>query len=244
MNNPLPQIERESGLFEVIIQSQLLSVTQREVERMLGYGERKIPEHFERMIREIITQIPAMCDIKSGYRILEIKTDGRNDGLFVGGTFFNMQKIVTSQLKLSEKAALFACTIGPGMEDWRRRLELEHDEVMGLLVDTVASSAVENATDLLHDQVQMKMRELGQSVTNRFSPGYCGWSVAEQRLLFSLLPKGFCGVTLTETSLMVPIKSVSGIIGIGAKVKRKEYPCRRCKREDCMYRTSYKKGCM
>ncbi|MCK7538940.1 MAG: hypothetical protein MZV63_52410 [Marinilabiliales bacterium] len=47
-------------------------------------------------------------------------------------------------------------------------------------------------------------------ITNRFSPGYCGWDVAEQHKLFSFFKDNFCGITLTESALMNPVKSVSG----------------------------------
>jgi len=49
----------------------------------------------------------------------------------------------------------------------------------------------------------------------RFSPGYRGWHVHEQRKLFLLLkPEDKIGVTLTEGDLMIPEKSTSGIMGL------------------------------
>jgi hypothetical protein len=45
--------------------------------------------------------------------------------------------------------------------------------------------------------------------------------VAEQHKLFSLLPPGICGITLSDSALMHPIKSVSGITGIGKHCKQK-----------------------
>jgi len=68
-----------------------------------------------------------------------------------------------------------------------------------------------------------------------FSPGYCNWSMAEQQKLFSLLPPGFCGIQLSPSSLMHPIKSVSGIIGIGTSCKQKGYQCEWCNDKDCIY---------
>jgi hypothetical protein len=237
------QIEQEPGLFDVVLDPGKLAVTQADIGRALGYGEKKIPEHFAEMINGIIARLASMCKIKAGYRMLDVKIPAdRNDGLYAGDTFFNLRNIVTMQLRDSERAALFACTIGPDMEKWRRALELDRDEVMALLVDAVASSAVENAVGLLHDHIRMKMLERRMNVTNRFSPGYCGWPVTEQQSLFSRFPKGFCGITLTESSLMIPIKSISGIIGVGATVARKDYPCNRCERNFCLYRTNLPKG--
>jgi hypothetical protein len=240
MIKKFPQIEREHGLFEVTIDSNHLAIIPQDIGRLLGYVHQQIPEHFEQMIREILLRLSGVCEIRAGFRVVDVTWAGQNDGMHLGGVFFQLQKIVTSQLRSAETAALFACTIGPGMEEWRRVLEKDHDEVRAHLVDTIASAAVEKATDLLHDQIQGKMFQQGFGVTNRFSPGYCGWSVVEQQILFSLLPDVFCGITLTESSLMVPMKSVSGIIGIGPNAKREGYLCGRCERNNCLYRESHR----
>jgi hypothetical protein len=75
-------------------------------------------------------------------------------------------------------------------------------------------------------------------ITNRYSPGYCDWNVGEQHKLFSFFPDNYCGIRLTPSALMDPVKSVSGIIGIGENVKRNDYTCRVCDMKDCIYRRS------
>jgi hypothetical protein len=60
--------------------------------------------------------------------------------------------------------------------------------------------------------------------------------VAEQHALFALLPPQFCGISLGESALMHPVKSVSGIIGVGPEVKYSDYLCDVCNVSDCTYR--------
>jgi cobalamin-dependent methionine synthase I len=69
--------------------------------------------------------------------------------------------------------------------------------------------------------------------TSRYSPGYCGWHLSEQRKLFRLLGDSPCGIELSDVCLMKPIKSISGIIGVGRNVKEKQYGCRYCEMETC-----------
>jgi hypothetical protein len=237
MNSPFPQVEKDKDVFEVAIQFNEHSLNKTEIGLSLGYARGIIPKHFKIMVDDIILQLPHRCDIKAGYRILPLKipTD-RFDSIEVDGTFFKVHKIVASQLKKAESAALFVCTIGAAMENWSRELIRTGDPALGYLVDAIASVATEQAIDMLHDHIgrQMSLRSL--KITNRYSPGYCNWSVAEQHLLFSKFPPNFCGIRLTESALMVPIKSVSGIIGIGTAVKRKEYLCATCGMKDCTYR--------
>ncbi|NSW95142.1 MAG: methionine synthase, partial [Bacteroidales bacterium] len=88
----------------------------------------------------------------------------------------------------------------------------------------------------MQEDLERRLAAEGLNITNRFSPGYCGWDVAEQHKLFSLLPGNFCKIRLTESALMDPIKSVSGIIGAGLHVKRRPYTCNFCDMKDCIYR--------
>ena len=76
----------------------------------------------------------------------------------------------------------------------------------------------------------------GYNISNSYSPGYCGWDVSEQRLLFSLLPQGFCGVQLLPSCLMLPLKSVSTVVAIGPDVTYEPYRCNICRKRDCYRR--------
>jgi len=237
MRRILSTIDCGNDTFEVRITVGDLTVTKQEIERSLGYPEKRIPSHFGGMIEDVLTELPRRIAIRAGYRILDAeKPSGRNDGIVVGGTFLRTQQIVAGQLRKSVQTVVFVCTIGPEMETWSRRMLQDGDPVVGHIIDTVASEAVENAADALHDHIGERMLESGFRITNRYSPGYCDWSVSEQHRLFSFLPQGFCGITLTESALMVPIKSISGIIGAGTTVKRVEYFCDTCGKKDCTYR--------
>jgi cobalamin-dependent methionine synthase I len=229
--------EQEKDIFEVRIDFKDLKVSKTEVVSSLGYTDGILPAHFEKMIDAILDQLSNYCAVQAGYRILDVqKSENRNDGLVIGGSFFALQKIVASHLGKSEKAVLFVCTIGSGMETWAKKISGEGDIALSYLVDTVASVTVEHVADVLHDYIGKHMLALGLKITNRYSPGYCDWLVSEQHLLFSFLPAHFCGITLTESALMIPIKSVSGIIGAGRAVKRVDYMCNTCGMKDCTYR--------
>ncbi|HLP74716.1 MAG TPA: vitamin B12 dependent-methionine synthase activation domain-containing protein, partial [Bacteroidales bacterium] len=106
----------------------------------------------------------------------------------------------------------------------------------GYIFDVAGSEIVEAATDLLQEDLRKSAEKEGLKITNRYSPGYCGWDVAEQHKLFTLLPGNYCGIKLTPSALMDPVKSVSGIIGIGKSVRNNPYTCKMCDMKDCIYR--------
>ena len=86
-------------------------------------------------------------------------------------------------------------------------------------------------SDYFTDTIERILHNYGVSFP--YSPGYCGWHVSQQQLLFSMLPPSPCGVRLNDSSLMYPIKSVSGIIAVGSRVKKQKYGCELCGKVDC-----------
>jgi hypothetical protein len=234
MSTIISVTESAKESYEIIVDPFSLDINREQIFQELGYAENAIPECFSEQIDEILRSYPGLCDIRAAYRIVDV-TAHKDHGLLINNILFDLNKIIAFQLKGSGKLAIFICTIGAKMENWCSQLFSEGDGVKAHFVDTIASAAIEKATDILHDHIEQKMLEIGLSVTNRFSPGYCGWSVSEQHLLFSFFPHGSCGIKLTESALMIPRKSTSGIIGVGSSVKREPYFCDRCANKDCTY---------
>lgn len=149
---------------------------------------------------------------------------------------FDMGKIILQQLKGAEAYAFFIATSGRGFEAFQHQLKEKGDMVQVFIADALGSVIAEKCADEMEKNLQLSIDKLGWKHTNRFSPGYCGWHVSEQQKLFPLFEGNTCGVTLTESSLMLPIKSVSGIIGVGQKVRRLDYTCGLCNFEKCYKR--------
>ncbi len=149
---------------------------------------------------------------------------------------FDMGKIIDRQLRGSEAYALFVATAGVEFEDYQQQLKQEGDMVRVFIADALGSVIAEKCADRMEEALQANIDKLQWHHTNRFSPGYCGWQVSQQQLLFSLLPPSPCGVQLSKSSLMVPIKSVSGIIGLGKEVRYMDYTCGLCDMKHCYKR--------
>jgi hypothetical protein len=234
--SPLLQTECGNGAAELRFNGADIFVSRDEIRCSLGYGRNRMDEHFEEVLSTVMARLPELCDARGGYVICDAAREkDRCDGLLVGEQYFTTDRIIAAQLRRAGKAVIFACTIGPGMEAWSRKMFAEGDAVAGHFIDTVASHTVESVAGILHDHIGSVAAGRGLSITNRFSPGYCGWPVAEQQRLFSFFPAGFCGITLTGSSLMLPIKSISGIIGMGTDVSRDPYFCDKCGMDHCTY---------
>ena len=204
---------------------------------VLGYPAGELPGVVLEAVREVEARGEALWSIEGGCVLCpEVDLDRPAHRLRVHGISFDAGKIVCGQLSGVTALAAFLCTAGKGIEEHSRKLMAGGDPFTGFVADTMGSLVVEAAMDRLQDTLERQVKERGLRITNRYSPGYCEWHVSEQQKLFRLLPAGYCGVTLTDTSLMSPLKTVSGFIGLGPEVRRAPYTCDMCELQDCLYR--------
>ena len=111
-----------------------------------------------------------------------------------------------------DEIILFACTAGAEMDRRITRAKLQ-SPAKGLLMHAIGAQQVEGGCDRLCRRLaeQFPDREL----TSRFSPGYGDLPLAMQREVMEALDCGrTVGITLTESLLMTPSKSVTAIIGM------------------------------
>lgn len=226
------------NMFEKQLTYDDLDITDKELFVQMGYGDNipgaDIMEEIEKMkdtVRRILH--PKFCFVISKEGSLDVK----EKTLEVCGRIFQVGRIITAQLRGSEAYAFFVATSGVEFERFQRDLEKEGDMLRVFIADSMGSVIAEKTADIMERWLQIYINAKGWKHTNRFSPGYCGWHVSQQQMLFSLLGvKEPCGVHLTDSSLMIPIKSVSGVIGLGPKVRKLEYTCGLCDYSKCYKR--------
>ena len=213
------------------------------IETVLGYKENEDRSLVTNLIEEILTECHDISNIKAEYRVYKgVQFDNEAKSITINNIRFEIKKIVYVQIKKSDSVAIFLCTAGAEIGLRSRKAMQERDLLKGYIYDVIGSEIVEAAADLMQADLERNLLETGKKITNRYSPGYCGWDVAEQHNLFELLPENFCDVKLTPSALMDPVKSVSGIIGIGENIKSNPYTCRMCGMKDCVYRRAREKA--
>ncbi len=213
-----------------------LGIENSEIAELLGFEDGIIPEPFPELIEYALNYAPLLCNIRGGYKIFnhdEVGIDKKT--IRISDQVFNPSKIVITQFKNASSFAMFVCTAGDEITQHSREVQSNGDPLLRFVFDVIGSVIAEKATDQIQKALEAESKETGLNISDRFSPGYCEWSVAEQQKLFALMPENFCGVSLSETSLMSPIKSVSGIIAIGADLEQKGYQCYWCTEKNCIY---------
>jgi hypothetical protein len=209
---------------------------------LMGFTEDELPEPFGEYVDEAISELERLCNVKGAVCYPEnIEFADDNSYILIEGRKFGIGKTVAKELRNTKSAALFICTAGQGISLRSQEMLTGENPVLGYIYDALGSMIVENAANKLQEEIRQAAYSRGLTITNRYSPGYCNWSVADQSQLFSFFPPNCCGISLTDSFLMHPIKSVSGLIGMGEKVKFREYTCDLCSQTDCFHRNYQKK---
>jgi hypothetical protein len=135
--------------------------------------------------------------------------------------------------------AVFLATAGPDVERLAADLLRQGDRLAGLIVNAVGAERAEAAEFAVLAELTALAGPAGLGLTLPYSPGYGGMALAEQRKVIAALDGGgLVGVSLTPDCLMAPLKSVSGLIGLGRAdlVARHGSPCDRCDLHNCATR--------
>jgi len=114
-----------------------------------------------------------------------------------------------SIFKDAAKVALCICTIGPELEKEVAKLMAKNELLRGLILDALGSEAVESIAQQMDDILVKKARFMNLWPSKRYSPGYKSWGLEGQKFIFQKLPAEKIGVSLTESIMMVPRKSIS-----------------------------------
>ena len=147
-------------------------------------------------------------------------------------------KVIAPLLEQCEKAAVFLVTIGEHLEEMAYRLAEDGLIVQATVLDAIGSVAAEGVADYVQGKIKETANNQGLVISQRFSPGYCDWDISQQRTVFWAVSGDSMGIHLTDGCLMIPRKSISGVIGIGPRDSNVENynPCRTCDKHDCQGR--------
>lgn len=201
-----------------------LGITTSDLMELMGLEEEACDAAFMHELDSILSEVKAFLRPRFSFFAVKDRPD------------FEMGHIIERQLRKAEAYAMFICTAGVEYQEYQDRLMSEGDMVRVFIADSLGSVIAEKTADKMEQTLQKQIDKLGWKHTNRFSPGYCGWHVRQQQLLFPKFGGETNGVRLTDSSLMIPIKSVSGIIGLGKEVRHLDYTCGLCNFEKCYKR--------
>ena len=203
-------------------------ICKREILRYMGCNE--CDNATEEIVQSCIDEIKDKLVYKVCYCQLPLN---------IKGDVCDFEVLKLSSQKLAENlescknVILFAATVGIEID----RLIAKYGRISptkALVFQAIGAERIEALCDAFCKEIS---NEYGKNLTPRFSPGYGDLAIETQREIFSVLEcKRNIGLTLNDSLLMSPSKSVTAFVGLGGKEKTAQNKCSLCKMQSCIYR--------
>ena len=186
-----------------------------EAVRYLGYGKHAVDDQTLALIRDSFEDLERVAKRRIVYRIFELKVSDE-EHLNIEGLEITSRNLAKNMNGCTQVVMLGA-TLG-----------VEVDMLMKL----------EEYLNNWQKSLKEEMTSQGYFLRPRFSPGYGDFSILHQKDILGMLDCAKkIGLTMTESSMLTPTKSVTAVIGLGREeVHCHEEGCESCSKKDCIYR--------
>jgi hypothetical protein len=203
-----------------------------EIHRYLGYPREVAPApRMADRISQVVAKAQSCLKPRGAYAVYAVSSRtphalNLNDTTISGN--------IGEFLEHANRVAVFVVTVGKEISQLAESASKNGDAFSAWIMDAVGSWAAEGAADALMTRIRRHLHDQ-EELTLRYSPGYCGMDMGQQRKLFQLMQADSVGVKLMPSMLMHPLKSISGLVGLAPKeaVSRYRSPCDLCPRVGC-----------
>ena len=191
----------------------------KEVARYLGYSRFVSPDQNVSDLLEKAAQ--EMLAVMKPQAVFEIFDLTENSVVSAGSTTVTLRfaditlqsRDLGRNLAGCSKVALLAATIGPQVDALIRR-HSSLDPVYASILQATGAMYIEELVDLVNSEIKKIAAAQGLKTKPRYSPGYGDVPLQVQKDFFRLLPCTRIGLTLMDTLIMAPEKSVTAFVGL------------------------------
>lgn len=190
-------------------------------------------ENYQELIDACITEAEPVLSYRVSYTLLPVSRE--NDSIIVGNITTHSNTIKKA-IRNAQQVLLFAATIGAPFDRLLHRYSVTEPS-KALILQAIGAERVESLCDAFCAKINDELCKDEKHLTPRVSPGYGDISLSMQRDIFAILdcPRKI-GLTLDESLLMSPSKSVTAICGVTDDAACAENKCNDCDKTDCVYR--------
>ena len=213
----------------------ITSIDQTEALRYLGYGENTPDEKIQEIINDCEQELLKVIAPRFLYRRFDIMREDKN--IFLDNCKLKLTGTdINSHLTDCNSLVLMCVTLSVGA-DKLIRINQINDMTRAVILDSLASAAVEQVCNKVEEEIRNEFPNLYQ--TWRYSPGYGDLTIDIQHDFLNVLnAQKKIGLCVNESNILIPRKSVTAIIGLSEhEITQKKRGCQSCNlRETCTFR--------
>ena len=207
----------------------------KEAIRYLGYGSHAVDDHTLALVESSFAELDQIAGKRIIYRIFDVSFK-ETDRLQIGKLNI-ISKNLGKNLAGCQSAVILGATLGAGVDMLLRKYTLT-DMARVVTLQACAAAMLEEYLDECQQSIGKELEKDRLYLRPRFRPGYGDFPIEHQEMILRMLDTAkTIGLTMTDSSMLTPTKSVTAVIG----VSRSKEPCHMkgceaCEKKDCIYR--------
>lgn len=220
----------------------LIEIDEKEVLRYLQYKNQEIKDDLSEIIKECIESTKEIVNprfIYRKYKIKKSKSSNSKGEIYLEGANLILQSDDIYNLLIEcDECILMSATLGLEIEKEIRKLTYT-DLTKGIIIDACATTAIEEVCDIVQANIEKQLLKDHKYITYRYSPGYGDLPIEKNIDINNILnSQKEIGLTVTNSGIMIPRKSVVALIGVSHKgVSNSKRSCENCNnRHNCIYK--------
>ena len=184
----------------------------KEVARYLGYSRTVSPDQdVSGLMEKAADEMAAIMKPQAVFEVFDLTVGLESELSFADVSLHSRD--LSRNLAGCSKVALLAATLGPQVDALIRR-HSSTDPVYASILQATGPMYIEELVDLVNEEIKKIAASQGLKTKPRYSPGYGDVSLEVQKDYFRLLPCTRIGLTLMDTLIMAPEKSVTAFVGL------------------------------
>ena len=184
----------------------------KEVARYLGYSRTVSPDQdVSGLMEKAADEMAAIMKPQAVFEVFDLTVGLESELSFADVSLHSRD--LSRNLAGCSKVALLAATLGPQVDALIRR-HSSLDPVYASILQATGPMYIEELVDLVNEEIKKIAASQGLKTKPRYSPGYGDVSLEVQKDFFRLLPCTRIGLTLMDTLIMAPEKSVTAFVGL------------------------------
>lgn len=210
-------------------------IPQKEVFRYLGYHNTIPSETIQSVVIDCISELLNHCYIHHTYKIFDCTI--QHTKIIIDNHVIIESKNLSKNLNECNQVILFAATLGVQADILLKKYS-HIDMSKAVIMQAAAAAVIEEYCDQCQMEIEKTLAKQKLFLRPRFSPGYGDFDLIHQKDFITLLdcPRKI-GLTLTNSFLLAPSKSVTAVMGISKTNKHCHIKgCEACTKTNCIFR--------
>jgi hypothetical protein len=223
------------------VENPVIEFMREDVYEQLGLKTRgQIHHRIKRLVPEVIDNVKALELIKPAYsyKVIDIKKRKLNR-VYLQDGWEIASPLLVHRLAGASQLVVGAFTIGQALSEQVSACFAEGNYSRAMILDAIGNSTLFRLCELFEGICETEATERGICSSGTLSPGDEGFGLESQKTLLAIAEADRCGIKLLESDLMLPIRSISMVAGLGKRVKKwsRSESCANCSsKERCKLR--------